>query len=270
MFFPTDLGPDFLRIVKPLWESSEPDHIRMRQVWSMLTGLQGVVLSRILRDRVGNKVMLGPFKGMELTPDVQDAHFAPYLLGCYEWELHKVVEQAITHHYAQILNIGCYFGYYSIGFARRMPQIKAYAYDIDDKARKKCARMVEANGVDDRVIIGERFNGEDYARMAGPETLVIMDIEGAEYELLNPDKYPALRGMDVIVEMHDCYNPLISETIAHRFESSHHIEIFPNQPFYFPLEKIFGTGYVPNHFDSLIATWEGREGPTPWAVLKRK
>ncbi len=270
MFFPPDLGPEFLRIVKPFWDSNEPEFARMRNVWSMLTALQGIVLSQILVRRIGDKVFSGPFRGMQLIKETMDRHFAPALLGTYEWEIHDAVEEAIGKRYKQIINIGCSYGYYTVGFARRLPEAKIYAFDVDPVARAQCEKMAEANGVSDRVVIGERFDGKDYARFAGPETLVFMDIEGEEENLLNPQKFPELLGMDVIVELHDCIRPGLSTGIPLLFAATHHVRVIPNAAFSFPLEKIMGPDYIPDHFDNLIATWEGGCGPTPFGIFNRK
>lgn len=270
MFFPPDLGPEFFRIARPFWESKDSDADRMRNVWSMLTGLQGIVLSQILVHRIGDRVFSGPFRGMQIIKDVMDRHFAPALLGTYEWEIHDAIEQAIAKNYPQIINIGCSYGYYTVGLAMRMPSTKVYAYDIDPVARSHCKKMAEANGVEDRVIVGERFNSEDFERFAGENTLVLMDIEGAEDELLDPKKSPALQNMDVIVEMHDCERQGLSTAIPLRFAATHQVRVIPNAPFSFPLEKILGPEYIPDHFDNLIATWEGRVGPTPYGIFNRK
>ena len=271
MFFPPELGSSFEQNVKPIWESaSHPDNIRMFGVWATLTELQGRVISHLIREKIGHKIYQGPFKGMELLPDVLKGHYAPYLLGTYENEIHEAVEQAIARAYAQVINIGCSYGYYTIGLARRMPQTKVYAYDIDADSRKTCAAMAAVNGVEDRVATGNRFYGEDYARMAGPPTLVFMDIEGDELDLLDPERFPSLRGMDVIVEIHDCNNPSLSRIIPERFAATHNVSVIPNKPSSFPLREILGPEYKEDHFDSRIATWEIRSGPTPWGVFIRK
>ncbi len=270
MFFLPDLGPEFVRLTKPYWESNEPDHIRMRRVWEILTALQGIVLSQLLVLRLGDKVFSGPFRGMKLVREAMNRHFAPALLGTYEWELHGVVEEVIAKKYRNIVNVGCSYGYYAVGLALRMPDAKIYAYDIDPEARELCGKMAEANGVEDRIVIAERFKGEDSSLFADSETLLFMDVESSEDELLDPRKYPDLLKMDVIVELHDCFKPGLSTSIPLRFAETHHVKVLPNAPFSFPLEKIMGPGYVPDHFDNLIATWEGRTGPTPFGVFMRK
>lgn len=270
MLFPPNLGPEFMRVVKPIWESDQPDHIRLQMVWNILTTLQGLVLGHVLLGRIGNKVFAGPFRGMTLINDIMTRHFAPELLGTYEWEIHDALGSIMAKPYKHIVNIGCSFGYYSVGFALRMPDVIVHAYDIDPQAREQCRKMAEMNGVADRVIIGERFNGEDYAAFADDETLVFMDIEGAEQELLDPEAFPALKKMDVVVEMHDLITPQLSTTIPQRFAATHDTKVIPNASFVFPLEKIIGDTYPLGHFDNLIATWERRDGPTPFGIFTRK
>lgn len=270
MFFPASIGPEFQRLAKPIWESDAPDNVRMGNLFIVTMGLQGYVLSHLLLKRIGDKVFSGPFRGMQIIRDVMDRHFAPILLGTYEWELHDAIEQVIAKKYKQIVNIGCAFGFYSVGLARRMPETKVYAFDIDPRARELCRKMAEANGVADRVIIDGRFTLDDFARFAGPDTLVFIDIEGGEDEMLDPLKAPALLGMDVIVELHDCLKNGLSTVIPLRFAPTHHVRVIPNAAFSFPLEKIMGPDYVPEHFDNLLATWEGRAGPTPFGVFIKK
>jgi len=76
--------------------------------------------------------------------------------------------------------------------------------------------------------------------------------------------------MDVITELHDCVKAGLSTAIPLRFASTHQVRVIPNAAFSFPLEKILGPEYVPDHFDNLIATWEGRIGPTPFGVFNKK
>lgn len=270
MFFPAELGPQFMSLVKPVWESDEPDSVKLQRIWALLTGLQGFVLGQIISHRIGMRVFAGPFRGMELITDLVDHHFAPSLLGTYEWEIHDAIETAIAKNYKQILNIGCSFGYYAVGLARRCPEATIYAFDIDSDARARCKKMAERNGVADRVVIGERMEGADFERFAGPETLVLMDIEGGEVELLDPQRFPALKTMDVIVELHECLRPGVTTALPLRFLDTHNARVIPNAPFSFPLEKIMPPEYKPDHFDGLIATWEGRSGQTPFGVFTRK
>jgi hypothetical protein len=55
---------------------------------------------------------------------------------------------------------------------------------------------------------------------------MMCDIEGAERELLDPDASPALKGMDIIVESHECLIQGITQLLIDRFKATHHITPF--------------------------------------------
>ena len=97
--------------------------------------------------------------------------------------------------------------------------------------------------------------------------MIFCDIEGAEDALLDPEKFPALRNMDIIVELHECFQPVISNKICARFVASHEITMVPHTGRNVDLPDVFQNL---GDLDQLLAVWEWRTGPTPWAVLTRK
>ena len=243
------------------------DVLKIRHVWHSLILTRAHILAHMMRRYLGDCVYSGPFKGMRLTPKIMQGAYAPRLLGSYEHELHPAIERAIAHPFRQVLNVGCSFGYYSVGLARRMPEAQIHAFDIDTKAQADCRDLAALNQVQDRVRVGGTFSGDDFATYAGQETLLVMDVEGAELDLLDPVRYPALRGFPIIVELHDLFNPAISGLIIERFASSHDIELIHNAVLLPNLQiSAEPNGYV-DPFDRMILTWEDRDGPTPWAVM---
>ncbi len=222
------------------------------------------LLQNTLLEAHGAKVLGGPFQGMQFVRQVSEGCCVPKLLGCYEEELHPYVEQAIARDYPRVLNIGVAEGYYAVGLARRLPRAEVFAFDIDQNAQRTCAAVARENGVEGRVHVGGLFRGEDFERYAGQRTLLVCDIEGAERELLDPERYPALQRMDVIVELHDCLVPGLSRQITQRFSSSHDITLVKQGGRAQPLPPLFDRL---SHLDQLLAVWEWRSGPTPWAIM---
>ena len=88
-----------------------------------------------------------------------------------------------------------------------------------------------------------------------------------EDALLDPEKYPALLDLDLIVELHECFKSAITGKICSRFEASHDITVVPHALHEVKLPKFFQEF---GHLDQLLAIWEWRTGPTPWAVMLRK
>jgi hypothetical protein len=145
-----------------------------------------------------------------------------------------------------------------------MPKTRVYAYDTNAAAHPVCQSLAERNGVTERVIIGGAFRGEDFARFAGQRTLVVCDIEGGETALLDPERYPALNAMDVIVELHDSREATPSVLIPERFDATHTVTMVRHGGRAVDLPPLFETL---GHLDQLLAVWEWRSGPTPWAVM---
>jgi hypothetical protein len=245
-----------------------PYEMRLLNLWNTLLYIQASSLAAALRATVGTHVYSGPFKGMDLTPAILCQAYAPILLGTYEHELHPAIEAMIIKPFRTILNIGCGFGYYSVGLALRMSNTTVLGFDINEGEQQRSRDLAGLNDVQDRVKISGVFDGADFARYADQKTLVVMDIEGAEGDLLDPARYPALQKMDVIVELHDVYRKGISKIVSERFKATHDIEIIRNTPTMFDLAKLVGPDIYIDPTHSLVATWEHRDGETPWAVMQ--
>jgi len=227
--------------------------------------MSAVLITNLLRTEQKLVVQTGPFSGMHFSDHSTEGCYVPRLLGFYEHELHGDVERLITQDFSVVLNIGCGEGYYAIGLARRMPSTRVFAHDTDPHAQALCRQLAKTNGVADRVTVGGLFHGEDFSRFAAMNTLLVIDIEGNEVELLDPAVYPALRKMAILVECHDGMRPDASVEIARRFSDTHRVK---------RIEHRLAAPELPDclrklgHLDQLLAIWEWRATPTPWLVME--
>lgn len=223
------------------------------------------MLANTLIAEHGAVILSGPFEGMRYVSRPPAGSLAPRLLGCYESELHETLEALIEDAPEAVIDIGCAEGYYAIGLARRLPGVPVHAHDIQPWARKACEVMAAANGVAGQLHLGAEFRGEDFAAFVGRKVLLIVDIEGAEDELLRPDRYPALRGMTIVVETHDGARPGVAARLTERFESSHAVTRIEEGDKGAKLPEWLGKL---SHLDRLLAVWEYRTTPTPWLVMR--
>ncbi|MDP2759331.1 MAG: class I SAM-dependent methyltransferase [Sideroxyarcus sp.] len=235
----------------------------------LLAKWRSALIQNTVLQHHGTEVMDGPLKGMNFLPQSAEGCHIAKLLGCYEQPLLPYIEQAIRASYPAILNIGCAEGYYAVGMARRMPETTVFAFDLNPKAQETCRALAEKNGVADRVRVGALFRPEDFAAHAGQRVLVLCDIEGAERELLDPVSAPALAGMDLIVESHECLVAGITKLLIDRFATTHDIAVVEDNG---QRQLANAPPWFNNlaHLDQLLATWEWRSGPTPWLVMKAK
>jgi hypothetical protein len=215
----------------------------------------------------GVTVFQGPFAGMTYLERSTEGALIARLLGCYEAELHPHLAAIAAEGLDCVIDVGCAEGYYAVGLARLLPEITVRAHDISDVARDACADLAAKNGVTNRVIIGGEFKPQDFEAFAGQRVLVLIDAEGAELDVLRPDLSPALAGMKLIVETHDVFRPGALATLIERFSPTHDIIRVDSQGKVLDMPKwLAGL----SHLDQLLATWEWRQKPTPWLVMRPK
>ena len=224
-------------------------------------------LSRTYLTSVGEEIQMGPFAGMKYVSEQTEGALIPRLLGTYESELHPHIAAFAGEGLDCVIDVGCAEGYYAVGLARMMPQVTVYAHDIEEKARVACAGLAAKNGVGDRVVVGGEFQPEDFQKFAGQRALVLVDAEDAEVDILQPDRGPALAGMNIIVETHDVYRRGALGTMMARFAPTHDIVRVDQQTKSF---EIPGWLEGMTHLDQLLAVWEWRQRPTPWLVMTPK
>ena len=235
----------------------------------LLCKWRSALIENTVQQHNGTRIWSGPFEGMDFLPRSTHGCHVSKLVGCYEQPLQPFIEEAIRAAYPVVVNIGCAEGYYAVGMAGRMPDTRVDAFDIDPAAQRACGEFASKRGVADRVRVGARFTADDFAAYAGQKTLVLCDIEGAERELLDPEAAPALRGMDLIVESHDCVAAGTTRLLTARFQSTHAITVVVDSGAR-RLPKVPPWFTRLGHLDQLLATWEWRSGPTPWLVMRSR
>lgn len=240
------------------------DEAILNNALRLLAKYRSTLLQNTLVQLHGTRVQAGPFAGMDFIERSAEGCHIPKLLGCYEEELHPFLSELPVAGYETVLNIGCAEGYYAVGIRRLLPSTPVLAFDIDPNARAACKSLAEKNQVS--LEIGGEFSIEDFARYPG-KVLVWCDIEGAEADLLDPVKAPALAGMDLVVELHPISSGHTAQVIPQRFAATHDIQVLharghaPQLP---PFLQQLG------HLDQLLAQWEWRSAPTPWLVMRAK
>jgi hypothetical protein len=220
-------------------------------------------IMQLVSERSQGRVMAGPFAGM-ICADATTGSHVPKLLGIYELELWPIVERCIARGYSHIIDVGAGEGYYVVGFARRMPATRVYAFDIEERAQAACREQAALNGVEDRVEVSGRCDPEGLAKLPLHDTLLVCDCEGYEGELLDPARAPGLVDCDILVELHDHLVAGVTPQLTARFAATHTIEFIDT------MER------DPSRYDVLaslkaweqaLAVSEARAVPMQWAFL---
>lgn len=244
-------------------ETDVAQHLLVTQ--RFLAKQRGEMLRPLLIREIGLDVWSGPFAGMRFLPAVAEGCYMPKLIGCYEAELHPwLLELKRRRRYTRIVDIGAAEGYYAVGLARMWPEARVLACDANPHGMPMLRNLIQLNKLEGRIEPGGIFGHADFDALRDVPSLVFADIEGAEKDLLDPAKAPVLRRCDVIVEVHEVFDPTLPDLMRSRFAATHDVTIVRETGRDVPLPAWFdGRDSV----DRWLAVWEHRAGPTPWAVM---
>lgn len=176
------------------------------------------------------EVKFGIFKGLKYASmEATGSSFGLKIVGIYEEELKPVFNKILDIPYECVWDVGAAEGYYAIGLAVLKPNIYVKAYDVDPYARKLLDKMRRENNVAGRVDIytlcsKDTIVNGDFRK----KTLLILDCEGYERELLSNETAQYLEEVDILVEVHDNLDEgqnEIGNQILSAFSHTHNIEV---------------------------------------------
>lgn len=208
----------FRRIVIPLSDFGQAARYILED--SRKPQLQHDKLTALFSDKV---IQHGPFKGMKYL-EPKHIHYAywPKLLGSYESELHPWIESWHSAQYANVVDIGCAEGYYAVGLAILMPNVRVFAFDNDPIALDLCRNLARLNGVENQIETGVFCDAKMLASLPlTKKSLIISDCEGYEKRLFTEDNINNLRQHDVLIEVHDFVDIEISGYLKRLFSDTH-------------------------------------------------
>jgi hypothetical protein len=213
-------------------------------------------------------VISGSFKGLKFS---QRFPTKPMLLGVWEKELSFVWETLEDKR--NIIDVGAAEGFYAVGLAKKYPQKKIIAFEMDSNSRRMLKIIANDNSVSNLTIHG-KCEFEDLAQLGQKleNSLIIMDCEGYETQLLKMNNSTIFYKSDILVEMHEMYRPGCTQTIKKRFADTHRIsEILGQERVIndWPKELNFIRLLFPKK-EILHFMDEGRPYPMNWLLMKPK
>jgi hypothetical protein len=177
------------------------------------------------------RVQSGPFSGMRYNRTATGSVVLPKLIGTYERELHPVLAALNMAAYDLCVDVGAGEGYYAVGLCYRHPHLHMIAFESTARGRKRLRALAHKNSVLERISLRGHCTPAalQVALQAGRRPLLIMDVEGAEEILLDPEVAPTLVATDFIVEVHPERNERLEQIISRRFEPTHRLERISQQ-----------------------------------------
>ena len=167
-------------------------------------------LSQRLAATLNSTVAYGPFTGLKLDTNSWwgAADRGSMLLGLYESEVLSWMDSARAGR-SILIDLGAADGYYAIGALKAGWVKHAYCFEMSEAGRTAIQQNADANGVGSRVtILGTATSSfvDELVRNHGvdiSQCLVLIDIEGAEFEVLAPSTISALAPAAVVIELHE-------------------------------------------------------------------
>ncbi len=221
----------------------------------------------------GCRVLAGPFAGVRYPPSfVPRLLFqGPYQVGSFELELHPVIERIVAEEPEFVVNVGGAEGYYGVGLATRLARTEVIAYELDPALRQAAARLAALNGVAERVELRGLCTADELAglepRLGGRPVWVIMDCEGAEATLADPEAVPWLASASLLIELHPRVDEEIAAKLERRLAPTHELELIASETrrasrFDAELQPIRGLRRI----DRELLVAEFRDGSQDWLV----
>ena len=151
-------------------------------------------------------ISYGLFSGLQLSlvSKWSKSDRGAMILGLYEKEVLDLIgsQGAVD----LFINIGAADGYYAAGVLYAGIATRVIAYEIDVEAHDSIKDISRLNNVSERLEIRGGFNKEEARELTknlNTNSLILMDIEGAEFEILSGDILESLSHCHIIIETHE-------------------------------------------------------------------
>ena len=214
------------------------------------------------------KVLSGPFQGLIMK---QKFPTKPMLLGVWEKELSFIWDSLENHEF--IIDVGAAEGFYAVGLARKYPNKKIIAFEMNPTSKILLEKTIKNNSVKNLEVFG-KCEYQDLSKIHNKlqNSFIVMDCEGHELELLKNSEPSIFKKTHILVELHEMYAVGCTNILKSRFADTHQVSEIEGQHRSlsdWPSELSFLRFLFPQklllHFMD-----EGRPHPMNWLYMKPK
>lgn len=168
-------------------------------------------LSADLDRRFHSTVAYGPFKGFRFAAESwwSSIDRAGMLLGLYEQEVLTEIA-ALKGLHATFIDIGAADGYYGVACVSQGIFENSHCFEISELGQKVIAETARLNGVADKVHVHGKADADVLSGLPAEvleSCVVLVDIEGAEFDVLTPRVLELLKSAVILIELHEWMVP---------------------------------------------------------------
>ena len=149
------------------------------------------------------KILCGPFSGLKISNIAWWGHYdkASKILGLYEATVLQEINQSSG--YETFVDIGAADGYYALGVIHRGIAKTATCFERSSIGRSAIKRNAAINGLIDKIQVMGQADVNTLSKLdLRHGALVLIDIEGFEYELLSAKIIEKFLTCKLIIELH--------------------------------------------------------------------
>ena len=202
-----DLFASEMEYFEPMLKRNSVSSEKLSHAWRKETVAERLErVSLEVYDLCDGVISQGLFSGMQLGQDTWwgKSDLGSQCLGFYEKEILEII--TANGPYDNFIDIGAADGYYAIGMLHSVMASRAICFEVSDKGRVAIRKNWQTNGSPGLLeILGEanEVTVSALSPVITTKSLVLIDIEGFEFELLTPKVVSILSKCDVIVEIHN-------------------------------------------------------------------
>jgi len=177
--------------------------------WRQETVLQRRIrVANVVFQQFNGTIKYGPFKGQKLidNPWWGTSDKASMILGVYEKEVLDFLTSDLFKNKKSFIDVGAADGYYAIGLIKNNYFDHCYCFEMSQEGQNIIKRSADENNLSDRVSIYGTATSEFYKEIPKDnfdDSVILIDIEGAEFEILESKCLSAISNATVIIEIHN-------------------------------------------------------------------
>ncbi|MCZ8277271.1 MAG: hypothetical protein O9313_02925 [Acetobacteraceae bacterium] len=233
-----------LQYFKPMLERSIRSSVAEREAWRNETIRQRQErISLEVFDMLHGTVRYGPFTGLKLDREAWWGclDLGSQCLGLYELEILSFLAQVKFGQFATFIDIGAADGYYAIGMLKTQKIRKAICFEQSELGRETIAKNWRRNDSKGILEIFAEANPETICALPRADlsgALVMVDIEGAEFDVLVEKTLSVLKSCTIVIEIHNWIDDFSTRYSAFLQEASKYFEIEIFKPIERPTSSI--------------------------------
>lgn len=239
--------------------------------------------SSVIRKRVRQKcaaylqplrVLNGPFEGTQYSEAASvGSSLWPKLFGTYESELRDCIDDICDRDYRKIIDVGFAEGFYLVGLGRRITNCELIGFDVEPEAERLCRANADVNGIDtQRLRLFGAFDPQTFEQVMDCESLVVVDCEGFENEVIATLTPQGLKAADWLIETHDHLVSGTTERLADTLKETHTLTIIRTDADLQQKKRLLPQAIrdVCDDYEQEALVTEGRLAEQSWIYATRK